>query len=355
MKKGCLSSLSGTRRLVRTVGIVALGVSMALGAGNAVAKSDMKPTAEDIKKYLRPAEIPQPKNNMMTPERIKLGKVLFFDPRLSGSNFISCATCHNPALGWSDGQPTAIGHGMGVLARSTPTILNTAYQRFQFWDGRARTLEKQALGPIEAGGEMAQSLETLIPELEAIPGYVEMFEAAYPGEGISKKTIAKALASFERSIVSTDSPFDRWLKGVDGAMSESAIRGFQIFKGKANCTACHDGFNFTDNGFHNIGLPDNKDMGRYEIKPIKVLKGAFKTPTLRDVALTSPYMHNGQYATLEEVVEHYNRGGDKNMGNLDPNMKPLHLTEQEKADLVEFMKALTGDPMEITVPQLPVK
>lgn len=355
MNKGCFSNFSQSGKLLKAIGVAAIGMSMAMGATSAVAKSDMKASAEDIKKYLRPAEIPQPAKNMMTPERVELGKFLFFDPRLSGSNFISCATCHNPALGWSDAQPTAIGHGMGVLHRSTPTILNTAYQRFQFWDGRDRTLEKQALGPIEAGGEMAQSLDTLIPELKQIPKYKDMFEAAYPGEGISPDTIAKAIASFERSIVSTESAFDRWLKGVDGAMSKEAIRGFEVFKGKANCTACHDGFNFTDNGFHNIGLPDNNDMGRFEIKPIKVLKGAFKTPTLRDVALTAPYMHNGQYDTLEEVVEHYNRGGDANMGNLDPNMKKLKLSKKEKADLVAFMKALTGDPMEITVPQLPIK
>ncbi len=350
MKKGSFS-----HTLMKRIGVAAISMAVAMGASAAHASADMKPTKEDIKKFLRPAEIPQPRNNMITPERVELGKFLFFDPRLSGSNFISCATCHNPALGWSDAQPTAIGHGMGVLARSTPTIINTAYQRFQFWDGRARTLEKQALGPIEAGGEMAQSLDTLIPELQSIPKYQEMFEAAYPGEGINKNTIAKAIATFERTIVSGESAFDRWLKGVDGAMSDEAIRGFQVFKGKANCTACHDGFNFTDNGFHNIGLPDNKDGGRYEIKPIKVLKGAFKTPTLRDIALTAPYMHNGQYKTLEEVVEHYDMGGVENMGNLDPNMKKLNLTEKEKAELVAFMKALTSDPQEIVIPQLPTK
>jgi len=344
-----------TRKLLKTLGYMAIGMSVVLGAGSAVAKSGMQATSEDMDKYLRPAEIPQPRSNMMTPERVELGKLLFFDPRLSGSNFISCATCHNPAMGWSDAQPTAIGHGMGVLHRATPTILNTAYQRFQLWDGRERTLEKQALGPIQAGGEMAQPLDSLLPELQDIPDYVKLFEAAYPGEGITEDTLAKALASFERSIVSTDSAFDRWLKGVDGVMSDSAIRGFGVFKGKANCTACHDGFNFTDNGFHNIGLSDNKDMGRYTIKPIKVLKGAFKTPTLRDVATTPPYMHNGQYHTLEEVIEHYDRGGDKNMGNLDPNMKKLNLSKKEKADLLAFLKALTGDTMDITIPLLPIK
>ena len=344
-------------RLSQTKSTIAAFIGMAavvgLTMGSAVA--GMKPSAEDVKKYLRPAEIPQPKKNMMTPERVELGKVLFFDPRLSGSNFISCATCHNPSLGWSDGQPTAIGHGMQTLGRSTPTIVNTAYQRFQFWDGRARTLEKQALGPIMAEGEMAQSPDTLLAELASIPAYHDMFEAAYPGEGISLDTIAKAIASFERSIVSTESPFDRWLKGVDGVMSDAAIRGFEVFKGKGKCVACHDGFNFTDDGFHNIGLPDNEDMGRFSIKPIKVLKGAFKTPTLRDVALTAPYMHNGQYDTLEEVIEHYDRGGDTNLGNLDPNMVKLNLSKTEKQELVEFLKSLTGDPLEMTIPQLPVK
>ncbi|MDH5728344.1 MAG: c-type cytochrome, partial [Gammaproteobacteria bacterium] len=220
-------------------------------------------------------------------------------------------------------------------------------------DGRVRTLEEQALGPIVAGGEMAQNLDDLLIELKEIPGYVEMFEKAYPGEGIKGETIAKAIASFERTVVSSESDFDRWLKGNKKAMSKSAINGFEVFKGKANCTACHDGFNFSDNGFHNIGLKGNTDEGRFAIKPIKVLKGAFKTPTLRDVALTAPYMHNGEFFTLEEVIEHYNKGGKKVEG-LSPNMKPLKLSKNEKKDLIEFLKSLTGKPVKITVPHLPV-
>lgn len=341
------------KNLTKKIATALVGVSVILGATSATAAA-MKPSPEDTKKYLRPMEVPQGKKNLSTPERVELGKFLFFDPRLSGSNFISCATCHNPALGWSDAQPTAVGHGMDILGRSTPTILNTAYQRFQFWDGRERTLEAQALGPIVAGGEMAQPMDTLIVELKGIAGYVEMFEAAYPGEGVTPKGIGKAIAAFERTVVSTDSDFDRWLKGVNGAMSEAAMRGFKVFKGKANCTACHDGFNFSDNGFHNIGLKNMDDPGRFAIKPIKVLKGAFKTPTLRDVALTAPYMHNGAYNTLEDVVDHYNAGGFKNAGTLDPNMKPLKLSKKEKKDLVEFLKSLTGDPMDVTVPVLPV-
>jgi len=301
--------------------------------------------------WLRPAAIPAPADNQLTADRIELGKKLFFDPRLSGSNWISCATCHNPALGWSDGLPTAIGHDMKVLERNTPTILNTAYNRFQFWDGRARTLEEQALGPIVSEEEMNQDLDELVRELKAIPGYVELFEKAYPGEGITKETIAKAIASFERSIVSTESPFDRWQKGQENAVSDAVKRGFELFQGKARCVVCHQGFNFTDDGFHNIGLKGAKDPGRYKLVKVRVLKHAFKTPTLRDVELTWPYMHDGRYKTLEEVVEHYNRGGDTK--TVDPNIQPLGLSKQEVADLVAFMKSLTGDRRPIEVPQLP--
>lgn len=337
-------------RISKMIGIAMLGVSSVVSMSASTAAT--KPSEEDIKKFLRPAEIPQPANNLITPERVYLGKVLFFDPRLSSSNFISCATCHNPALGWSDAQPTAVGHGMEILDRSTPTILNSAYQRETFWDGRSKTLEDQATGPIEAAGEMAQPMSDLLPELEKIKGYAPLFDAAYPGEGINRDTIAKAIASFERTIVSTESPFDRWLKGVDGVMSEDAIKGFKLFKGKAGCIKCHDGHSFTDNGFHNIGL-DTKDEGRFAIKPVAVLKGAMKTPTLRDVALTAPYMHNGQYATLEEVVDHYASGGKDNVGKVSRNIEKFKVSKKERAQLVEFMKSLTGDPVEITVPVLP--
>jgi len=315
--------------------------------------SQSKPNDSMSQGLLRPDSIPQPADNKMTPERVELGKKLFFDPRLSGSNWISCATCHNPALGWSDGLKTAIGVNMEVLGRSTPTILNIAYQSTQFWDGRVRTMEEQALGPIEDAGEMNQDLDELVKELKAIPGYVTLFNEAYPNLGVSKDSIAKAISSFERSIVSTESNYDRWLKNT-GTLSTNEIRGFKLFTGKARCNLCHMGFNFTDNGFHNIGLPDNDDVGRYKIKPIKVLMGAFKTPTLRDIALTAPYMHNGSFETLVEVIEHYNSGAKPNMGNLSPTIKLLALTEKEKADLHSFLLSLTGDVKEMTFPQLPL-
>ena len=346
-----------SRAMSRLTATALMGVVMALGAGTTWAAANViKPTPEDKANYLRPMEVPQPADNLSTPERVELGKNLFFDPRLSGSKWISCATCHNPVLGWSDGLPTAIGHGMKVLGRSTPTILNGAYQKFQFWDGRAATLEQQALGPIEAEPEMAGNMGAVVKDLSEISTYKKMFEAAYPGQGITNDTVAKAIAAFERTVVSADSDFDRWLKGQDAAMSDAAKRGFLVFKDekKANCAACHSGFNFTDNGFHNIGLPDNTDVGRFAIKAVKVMKGAFKTPTLRDVALTAPYMHNGQYKTLEQVVKHYDGGGTPTIDNLDPNMKKLNLSKPDQMDLIEFMKALTSDQLPITVPQLPV-
>ncbi len=314
--------------------------------------------AKKVDPYLRPIPVPYPADNVPTADRVELGKMLFFDPRLSGSEWISCATCHNPALSWSDGLPTMIGNSMAKGHRSTPTILNTAYNQTQFWDGRAKTLEEQALGPIQAPGEMNQDLAGLATRLGKIEGYRQMFDKAYPNEGITDKTIAKAIASFERTVVSTEAPFDRWRKGDKNAISVAAQRGFKLFEGKADCVACHQGFNFADDGFHNIGLPhqdhDVEDMGRFAHRKVKVNKGAFKTPTLRDVEMTAPYMHNGAYPTLDEVVEHYNKGG-VNLENLDPNMKPLNLNSQEKADIVAFMKSLTGKAMVVTVPRLPAR
>lgn len=309
----------------------------------------------DPKSYLRPPTVPAPADNQPTAARIALGKSLFFDPRLSGSNAMSCATCHNPALGWSDGLPTGLGYGMRILPRATPTLLNVGYGTIFMWDGRAKTLEEQALGPITTDVEMNQDLPSLIRKLEAISGYRRMFEQAYPGEGITGATIGKAIASFERTIVSSDSPFDRWIRGDARAVGPDVKRGFEIFEGKGRCAVCHRGFNFTDDGFHNIGVKDRGDVadpGRFAQRPLPLMKGAFKTPTLRDVSLTAPYMRNGIYKTLEEVVEHYDRGGDVK-DNLSPEIRPLGLSAREKADLVAFMKALTGEPAQVVLPRLP--
>jgi cytochrome c peroxidase len=334
------------RTTVRVAAFLAGAVALALTVGADASRPD---------RYLRPAKAPEPVHNVGTPARIALGKTLFFDPRLSGSNWISCASCHNPSRGWSDGLPTGIGHGMQVLKRATPALLNCGFNTTLMWDGRAPSLEEQALGPIAAEAEMNQDLPGLVRKLSAIPGYLPMFEAAYTGEGISEKTIGKAIAAYERTILSGESPFDRWRKGDARAVDASVKRGFAVFEGKGKCVKCHEGFNFTDNGFHNLGLRNTggeEDVGRFAQRPVKVAYGAFRTPTLRDVELTSPYMHNGIYGTLEEVVEHYDRGGDVTE-NLSPNMTPLGLSEREKADLVSFMKSLTGKQMVVTLPQLP--
>jgi cytochrome c peroxidase len=304
--------------------------------------------------WVIPRHPPVPADNVPNPDRIELGRLLFFDPRLSAKGTLSCASCHNPALGWSDGLPTAVGFDMQILGRATPTILNTAFNSIQMWDGRKADLEDQALGPIAAGGEMNLPLPEMVTRLKSIPGYAPAFEKAYPGQGISEVTVARAIASFERTVLSTESPFDRWRKGEHGAVSASAKRGFELFQGKAKCAVCHMGFNFTDNGFHNIGVKDvgDADVGRFAQRKVKSMQGAFKTPTLRDVALTAPYMRNGLYKTLTEVVEHYNRAGDVKE-NLDINMVPLDLSPAEVADVVAFMESLTGAQRVVSVPVLP--
>ena len=303
--------------------------------------------------YLPPKKMRVPKNNQITPERVKLGKTLFFDPRLSDSNQMSCATCHNPSFAWTDGLALSVGRNNKTMTRATPTILNVAYNRKFFWDGRARSLEEQAVGPIESAIEMNQKIEDLIAELKTIKGYSELFEKAYPGEGISKTTIGKALATFQRTIVSKfDASFDRWIAGDAKAISASAKRGFELFDGKARCSVCHSGATFTDGSFHNIGLSNGNDVGRYEFVKVQALKGAFKTPTLRNVVRTAPYMHNGELKTMEDVIDHYIDGG-KGKPNLSPDMKPVKLSKQEKADLIEFLNTLSEEEPPVTFPILP--
>ncbi|MBX9793752.1 MAG: c-type cytochrome [Burkholderiaceae bacterium] len=296
-------------------------------------------------------------DNPITQHKVELGKALFFDPRLSGNGTVSCASCHNPALGWSDGLKTGIGINGTVLGRATPTIVNVAYNSQFMWDGRKKSLEDQALGPMKAPEEMKTDLGGALQMLAATDGYVEMFGRAFPGQPISEETLAKAIAAFERTVVSKDSRFDRWLAGDRSAITTAEWRGFQVFKdpAKGNCAACHSGANFTDNGFHNIGIKagaSGPDEGRFKIRPLAAMKGAFKTPTLRDIALTAPYFRDGSAATLMDVVEHYDRGGDDH-SNLSKDVRPLRLSQGEKGDLVAFMNSLTGRALEIAIPVLP--
>ena len=301
-------------------------------------------------------EMKHPADNKWSKEKEALGKMLYFDPRLSGSNWISCATCHNPGLGWGDGLPRTIGDGQKELGRHAPTVINSGYFEVQMWDGRKKSLEDQAKGPIEATGEMNQNFDELIRELKALPGYVKRFASVFGANSLTIDNIAKAIATFERSVVSKNAPYDKYWAGDKSAMSESAVSGMKLFFGKAKCAICHNGEVFTDSGFHNIGVkaagPSKVDLGRYNQSKIDFDKGAFKTPGLRSISQSAPYMHNGTEATLKDVIEFYDRGGDIKE-NLSPFITPLGLTAQEKKDLVEFLIALDGEPIEVIFPDLP--
>src|SRR6266700_185187 len=204
--------------------------------------------------YRRPTSISFPKDNPYTIEKVDLGKTLYFDTRLSAANLLSCASCHSPAYGWGDGQPKGVGHGMRVLGRRSPTIINAAFGLVFMWDGRAATLEQQALGPIQADVEMNLPLEDLLVRLKAIPEYGPLFKAAFAEQEITAPQIANAIATYERTVVSARAPFDAWIEGDEKAISQQAVRGFVLFNTKARCVDCHTGWNFTDDSFHDIGL-----------------------------------------------------------------------------------------------------
>ena len=341
-----------TRMLIAVLAAASAGTAVPAAAEEPIV---FQPGHPSLKRFLLPERPPHPVGNAPNPERVELGKMLFFDPRLSRDGNMSCASCHNPSLGWSDGLPTARGAKSQVLGRATPTVTNTGFNSIQMWDGRKATLEDQAMGPMEASVEMNADLERVFKWLGGNAEYRASFARAYPGEGVNRETFSKAIASFERTVVSNDSPFDRWAKGDARAMSPAQVRGFQLFAGKGNCLTCHSGANFTDNGFHNVGLASSArpdaDPGRFAERPLPLMKGAFKTPTVRDVEYTAPYFHDGSAKTLMEVVEHYDRGGD--VKNVSPNMRPLGLSAREKEDLVAFMLALSSPPRRIVLPVLP--
>ncbi len=311
-----------------------------------------------LQEWLMP-DSPFSAGNAPGQDQIELGKKLFFDPRISRQGNMSCSTCHNPMFGWSDGLPTGVGFKGVVLGRASPVVTNTAYNSIQMWDGRKRDLVDQATGPMEASVEMNTDMHSL-KKLLNNQGYTELFNQSYPGETVGANTAAKAIAAFESTVVSINSPFDQWVRGDSGAMTEQQVRGFKLFinKEKGNCEICHSAPNFTDNGFHNLGLEsygkENPDMGRYAIKPIKILKGAFKTPTLRDITLSAPYFHDGSAKSLLQVVDHYNKGGVVKE-DLSPDIKKLNLSINEMEDIVAFMQALTTPPKPFELPTLPLQ
>lgn len=302
--------------------------------------------------YRRPASIPFPKENPYTREKAALGKTLYFDPRLSATSAQSCASCHSPGFGWGDGLAVGVGHGMVKLERRSPSIINAAWGASFMWDGRVVTLEEQALGPIQAPGEMNMPVEQLMERIGSIAAYKPLFAAAFPGEEPNPKSLAEAIATYERTIVSARAPFDSWVNGDEQAITEVAKRGFVIFNTKGQCASCHEGWNFSNDGFQDIGLP-SADIGRGKFLPdIPKMQHAFKTPGLREIAQRGPYMHDGSIATLDDVIEHYDRGGVDRPSRSDL-VQPLGLTPQEKTELVAFLKTLTSNLAPTAVPVLP--
>jgi cytochrome c peroxidase len=331
-----------------------------------------------------PAEIgplpplPIPEDNPLTPEKVELGKRLFFDPRLSGDGSLACVSCHLPDQGWTINTPLSPAYPTNMERRNSQTLINVAYNKALTWDGRAEILEKLSLGPIQNPLHMNQNLDLLIEKLKAISAYEERFRQVF-GTTVTPEALGKALAAFERTLVSRNSPFDRYMTGDWQAMSKGALRGMALFKDKARCILCHNGPNFTDSQFHRLGVPDapllsdplvqaairfdakrmnvpeyqsvKDDLGRYLVTKEEKDRGAFKTPTLRNAAQREPYMHNGVFQSLEEVINFYDGGGGAIAGK-SPHLQALGLTAQEKHDLLDFLLALTGELPSVTPPDL---
>ncbi len=290
-----------------------------------------------------------PADNQLTLEKVRLGKRLFFDNRLSLDDSISCASCHLPEKAFADVGQFSEGVGGKKGDRNAPTLVNRVFSGAQFWDGRAASLEEQAIGPVQNPVEMAMpDMAVLVGRIENDAEYVKEFREAFPGEQvITGEQIGKAIASFERTILSGNSPYDRFVAGDPSAMGESAQRGMAIFKDvkRGNCETCHVSFNFTDENYNNIGVgmaSEMPDLGRFRSSRLEGHQGAFKTPTLREVAATAPYMHDGSQRTLEEVVLFYEQGGHMNKW-LSPKIRPFKLTSREREDLIAFMEALSGE------------
>lgn len=295
--------------------------------------------------------IPWPEDNLYSKEKADLGRLLYFDKRLSSDQTVSCATCHNMPCGYGDCRVIAIGIDNSQGTRHSPTIINAAYEPLLFWDGRASSLEEQCKGPLANPKEMTtapdphEAHKQCVDRVKAIPGYKILFKNVFGHEQITINEISLAIATFERTILSGNSPFDRYVAGDHSALSREQIHGMAVFK-KSGCANCHGGFNFTDNRFQNIGIgmdAPNPDLGRYVITHKEQDWGSFKTPTLRDVEHTAPYMHDGSHKTLEEVVDYYDKGGVKNK-NLHPLLtRPLNLSKEDKKALVSFLKSLNGE------------
>lgn len=311
----------------------------------AVQAAGMPPADPEVQVPLGLVPIQWPADNLYSKQKVDLGRLLYFDNRLSADNSVSCASCHHPKFAFADGSAVSVGIKGQKGGRSAPTVFNRAYSLAQFWDGRVASLEDQAKGPMENPVEMGNTHAGVVARVIGIPGYKVLFEGAFGAGEINIDQVAKAIATYERTVLSGNSPYDRYRAGKKNAMTANQVRGYDVFVNKAKCDQCHEGINFTTNAYHNLGVGTdrpNPDEGRSAITKNPADWGAFKTPTLREIANTAPYMHDGSLTTLRDVVDYYDKGGLPNK-NLDEKIKPLHLTEQNKNDLVDFLKALSGE------------
>ncbi|MEX0936941.1 MAG: cytochrome c peroxidase [Pirellulales bacterium] len=300
-----------------------------------------------------PGSVPAPEDNPTTSAKVELGRQLFFDPRLSGDDTTSCATCHLPDRAFTDGQPKPSGAGGQPLSRNVPTLLNVGLLDRYFWDGRAESLEQQALIPIQSPDEMNQDLDELEAELQGIAGYAEQFRQVF-GERVTRQGIAQALAAFQRTLVSGPSPLDRFLDGERNALSADARAGYELFIGDAGCVRCHNGPLLSDGKFYRIGVGSD-DRGRAAITGDKQDDAKYRTPSLRNVAQTGPYMHDGSMQTLDEVVEYYYRGAPtRTVSGQQLDITPLLGQSYSEIPLLEaFLQSLTGEAPHIEPPELP--
>lgn len=325
--------------------LIALATTLLLATAPAAGRGQ---TADDLAalkaQFRRPSEDPPaPKDNPTTEAKVRLGWALFQDRRLSGDQSLACVDCHQPERDWQDGRARAQGAGGHALQRRTPALFDAAWGETYFWDGRADSLESQALIPIEASDEMNLKMVDAIARLRDVGFYQGLFADAFPDEpGVSERSVARAIAAFERTIVSGTTAFDHWVEGQEDALSPAARRGFMLFTGAANCASCHSTWRLTDDAFHDTGLPGTDDPGRGPVIGVPELRNAFKTPALRNVARRAPYMHDGSLPTLRAVVDHY-ADGIVTRATLSRDLKRVALTAAERADLVAFLESLTDD------------
>ncbi len=304
-------------------------------------------------RFQEKGSVTYPENNLFSAEKLVLGKMLFFDPRFSTNQQTACATCHNPSLGWQNGLSYTRKIGKSPFPRRTQSLLNMGLDSRYFSDGRAASIEEQVLISIESTAELNIPMERLLAKLAKIPAYLTLFQNAFPYDetAISAENVIQSLATYERSIVSGNAPFDAWIAGDNTALSAQAQHGFILFNRKAGCVACHSGWEFSDHSFHDIGLPD-MDIGRANYLPFLAMQFAFKTPSLRNVAKRAPYMHHGGFQTLRSILDHYNESFVRR-SSISMHIHPLHLTDDEMDDIVEFLKSLNGSDTQTTLPILP--